>query len=109
MGSYTLRKEDVVESFVRSSGPGGQNVNKVSTCVELVHEPTGIRIKCQKYRTQAQNREEAWSDYLRLCKAGGSESFLKVLKVANLSMVKFLKPIDYQAFSKLIRLKIYNK
>ena len=60
MGSYPLRKEDVLESFVRSSGPGGQNVNKVSTCVELVHTPTGIRIKCQKYRLQAKNREEAW-------------------------------------------------
>jgi protein subunit release factor B len=61
MGSYPLRKEDVIESFVRSSGPGGQNVNKVSTCVELVHTPTGTRIKCQKYRLQAMNREEAWA------------------------------------------------
>ncbi len=60
MGRYLLRKEDVVESFVRSSGPGGQNVNKVSTCVELWHRPTGIRIKCQKHRRQFDNREEAW-------------------------------------------------
>ena len=55
-----LRKEDVVESFVRSSGPGGQNVNKLSTCVELWHRPTGIRIKCQKHRGQLLNRQEAW-------------------------------------------------
>jgi len=55
-----VSKIDVVESFVRSSGPGGQNVNKVSTCVVLLHQPTGIIIKCQKYRTQFQNRQEAW-------------------------------------------------
>lgn len=61
MGSYPLRKEDVIESFVRSSGPGGQNVNKVSTCVNLLHGPTGIRIKCQKYRSQLLNRQEAWA------------------------------------------------
>jgi protein subunit release factor B len=60
MVGYPVCKEDVVESFVRSSGPGGQNVNKVSTCVELWHRPTGIRIKCQKHRGQLLNRQEAW-------------------------------------------------
>ena len=55
-----VSKDDVVESFVRSSGPGGQNVNKVSTCVVLIHKPTGIIVKCQKYRVQSQNRIEAW-------------------------------------------------
>ncbi len=55
-----VHKEDVVETFVRSSGPGGQNVNKVATCVQLWHRPTGIRVKCQKYRFQHLNRQEAW-------------------------------------------------
>jgi len=55
-----ISKDDVVESFVRSSGPGGQNVNKVSTCVVLQHKPTGIIVKCQQFRTQFQNRQQAW-------------------------------------------------
>jgi protein subunit release factor B len=55
----TLDENDLVERFVHSSGKGGQNINKVATCVYLKHIPTGIEVKCQKYRTQAQNREEA--------------------------------------------------
>ena len=56
----TLSKDDVIESFVRSSGPGGQNVNKVATCVVLLHKPTGIIIKCREFRTQFFNRQQAW-------------------------------------------------
>ncbi len=51
-----IREEDLEESFVRSGGPGGQNVNKVATCVVLKHSPTGLIIKCQKERSQAMNR-----------------------------------------------------
>ncbi len=51
-----IREQDLEESFVRSGGPGGQNVNKVSTCVVLRHAPSGFVIKCQKERTQAMNR-----------------------------------------------------
>ena len=61
MVGIALSKEDVVESFIRSSGPGGQNVNKVATCVALMHTPTGIVVKCQEYRTQSQNRQKAWA------------------------------------------------
>jgi protein subunit release factor B len=55
-----LSAEDFTESFVRSSGAGGQNVNKVSTCVMLVHQPTGLSVKAMQHRTQVQNREAAW-------------------------------------------------
>ena len=51
-----LRQVDITESFVRSQGPGGQNVNKTSTCVYLKHLPTGIEVKCQKERSQSLNR-----------------------------------------------------
>lgn len=51
-----VRPEDLVESFVRSSGPGGQKVNKTSTCVVLLHRPTGFKVKCQTERSQALNR-----------------------------------------------------
>ena len=51
-----IREQDLDEQFVRSSGAGGQNVNKVSSCVILHHRPTGIRVKCQQDRSQALNR-----------------------------------------------------
>ncbi len=59
MRQLGVLEKDLKESFVRSSAPGGQNVNKVSTCVALKHIPTGIMIKCQKERSQAANREWA--------------------------------------------------
>ena len=55
-----VRKEDVIERFVRSSGAGGQNVNKVATAVYLKHIPTGIEVKMQRERSQVLNRFLAW-------------------------------------------------
>src|SRR5687767_9952995 len=54
--SLAIREEDLEESFIRSSGAGGQNVNKVSTCVQLLHRPSGISVRCQRERSQAMNR-----------------------------------------------------
>ena len=51
-----IKEEDITETFIRSSGPGGQNVNKVASCVSLLHRPTGIQVKCQIARTQGLNR-----------------------------------------------------
>ncbi|MEJ2744321.1 MAG: peptide chain release factor-like protein [bacterium] len=51
-----IREEDCEEKFIRSSGHGGQNVNKTSTCVFLRHRPSGISVKCQEERSRALNR-----------------------------------------------------
>jgi protein subunit release factor B len=56
MRALGVEESDLDESFVRSQGAGGQNVNKVSTCVVLVHEPTGTRVRCEEARTQGMNR-----------------------------------------------------
>ena len=56
MVRLAVRERDIVERFIRAKGPGGQNVNKASTCVYLKHIPTGIEVKCQKERVQALNR-----------------------------------------------------
>ncbi len=51
-----VQESDLRETFIRSSGPGGQKVNKTSSCVYLVHLPTGLSVKCQQERSQALNR-----------------------------------------------------
>ena len=56
MTSLGVKEADIEESFVRSGGHGGQNVNKTSTCVMLLHRPTGLQVKCQSTRQQGLNR-----------------------------------------------------
>src|SRR3989442_767270 len=56
MVALGVRETDIEESFVRSGGHGGQNVNKSATCVMLLHRPTGLQVKCQTTRQQGLNR-----------------------------------------------------
>jgi protein subunit release factor B len=56
MAKLGVREADINETFVRGSGPGGQHVNKTATCVMLVHQPSGISVRCQASRSQGLNR-----------------------------------------------------
>lgn len=56
MSELQIYESDLDEHFVKSGGPGGQKVNKTSSCVKLKHLPSGIEIRCQKDRSQALNR-----------------------------------------------------
>jgi protein subunit release factor B len=56
MEALGIHEKDIEEKFIRSSGSGGQKVNKTSTCVYLKHIPTGIEVKCMRERNQSLNR-----------------------------------------------------
>jgi protein subunit release factor B len=56
MDKLGVKEEELKETFIHSSGPGGQKVNKTATCVYLVHIPTGLSVKCQQERSQVLNR-----------------------------------------------------
>ncbi len=56
MRELGIREEDIEEKFIRSRGPGGQNVNKNATCVQIKHIPTGIMVREERERSQGLNR-----------------------------------------------------
>ena len=65
MEALGIHEKDIEEKFIRSSGSGGQKVNKTSTCVYLRHIPTGFEIKCMKERSQSLNRFLARRELVR--------------------------------------------
>ena len=56
MAELNILESDIVENFILGSGSGGQKVNRTASCVQLRHEPSGVELRCQKTRSQAQNR-----------------------------------------------------
>ena len=66
MRRLKIAPDDLEESFARSSGPGGQNVNKVSTAVTLRHRPSGLAVTVQDSRSQARNRALARARIINL-------------------------------------------
>src|SRR4030043_218254 len=70
METLGILEKDIEEKFVRSSGSGGQKVNKTSTCVFLKHNPTGIEIKCMEERSQSLNRFLARRELVRRMEKG---------------------------------------
>lgn len=55
-----VRPEDIREQFIRGGGHGGQKINKTSSCVLLLHVPTGTEVRCQEHREQSKNRLSAY-------------------------------------------------
>ncbi len=85
LSSLGIYEKDIEESFIRSGGKGGQNVNKVATCVYLKHPPTGTEVKCHKARTQGLNRYQArvmlYEKVERAVKGAESEEAKRIAKI----------------------------
>lgn len=87
MKELSICEDDIEETFIRSSGPGGQKTNKTSSCVSLRHIPTNIIVKCQRGRSQSLNRFLARRHLLdqieRMQKGFVKEEDLHIEKIRN--------------------------
>jgi peptide chain release factor len=88
MESLGIPEKDIEEKFVRSSGHGGQNVNKTSTCVYLKHIPTGIEVKCMKDRSQSVNRFLARRELIKKIEAASGKVTVRDIKKGKIRKQK---------------------
>ena len=86
MSQLQILEQDLQESFVLAQGKGGQNVNKVATCVYLVHVLTGVQVKCQKTRSQGLNRY--WARVYLLEKIEARRKAQEQQKIAKIEKIK---------------------
>lgn len=86
MAQLGIRPEDLIESFTRSSGPGGQHVNKVSTAVTIRHVPTGASVTASDSRSQFKNRQLALERLLEFFEKQREEK--RQLRLAELSKTR---------------------
>jgi protein subunit release factor B len=84
METLGIHEEDFIEKFIRSSGKGGQKVNKTSTCVYLKHIPTGVEVKCMKDRSQSINRFLARRELIEKIEALTGNVTLRDLRVEKI-------------------------
>lgn len=83
-----VREVEFVENFVRSSGNGGQHVNKTSSCVQLKHTPTGIQVTCMRERSQSVNRFLARRELLERIEAASGVITPEMKRIAKLRKQK---------------------
>jgi len=88
MAELNVREEDLQESFVRSSGNGGQHVNKTSSCVQLLHKPTGISVSASRERSQSINRFLARRELLERIEAKNGVVTPEMKRIAKLRKQK---------------------
>lgn len=88
MGALGVKEEDLAESFIRSSGNGGQHVNKTSSCVQLKHTPTGIQVTCMRERSQSVNRFLARRELLERIEAAAGVVTPEMKRIAKLKKQK---------------------
>ncbi len=93
MEELGIRENEIIESFIRSAGKGGQKVNKASTCVYLKHIVTGIEVKCQEERSLGLNRYRARkilvSKVEQLIKGEESEKYQRIEKIRKQKRKRF--------------------
>ncbi|MBC7961880.1 MAG: peptide chain release factor-like protein [Steroidobacteraceae bacterium] len=88
MAELGLREEDLIETFVRSSGNGGQHVNKTSSCVQLKHKPTGLQVACMRERSQSINRFLARRELLERIEAASGALTPEMKRIEKLRKQK---------------------